>query len=293
MNWDERGRLWVCETVDYPNELMPPGEGRDRIRICEDTDGDGAADKFTVFADQLSIPTSIEFARGGVIVQAGVETLFLRDTDGDDQADQRSTLISGWQLGDTHGGVSNFQYGLDNRYWAMQGYNSSQPKYAGGEHPGFRQGPFAFQLNDPAQDDVEVRMSNSSARRPTTVGGWGSVKKGLIFASTANRAPSFFVPIPNRYYERVRGWTPSLMAEAIAPDHLFSPITDKVRQVDHHGGYTAGAGHALYTARNYPRSWWNRVAFVCGPTGHLVGTFVINRRGGWVPGPQYFQSGGQ
>jgi len=48
MTWDERGRLWVCETYDYPNELQSPGQGRDRIRICEDTDGDGRADKFTV-----------------------------------------------------------------------------------------------------------------------------------------------------------------------------------------------------------------------------------------------------
>ena len=44
MNWDERGRLWLCETVDYPNELQPTGQGRDRIRICEDTNGDGRAE---------------------------------------------------------------------------------------------------------------------------------------------------------------------------------------------------------------------------------------------------------
>ncbi|MBW8885755.1 MAG: ThuA domain-containing protein, partial [Planctomycetia bacterium] len=59
MTWDERGRLWVCETYDYPNELQPVGEGRDKIRICEDTDGDGRADKFMVFAEKLSIPTTI------------------------------------------------------------------------------------------------------------------------------------------------------------------------------------------------------------------------------------------
>ncbi|MFM7100957.1 MAG: hypothetical protein ACKO3N_07280, partial [Verrucomicrobiota bacterium] len=53
--WDMRGRLWIAETVDYPNELRPAGQGRDRIKICEDTNGDGRADKFTVFADQLSI----------------------------------------------------------------------------------------------------------------------------------------------------------------------------------------------------------------------------------------------
>ncbi len=277
MNWDERGRLWVCETIDYPNELRSPEQGRDRIRICEDTDGDGRADKFTVFAEQLSIPTSLEFYRGGVIVQAGVETLFLRDNDGDDRADQRDTLITGWAMGDTHGGVSNFQYGLDNRYWAMQGYNNSKPKFAAGEHQGFRQGPFNFTV----AGSTSPRVTQVEFVRSTTNNSWGLgiSEEGLIFASTANGAPSFFVPIPNRYYERVRGWTPNLLADAIADNHLFRPITENIRQVDQHGGYTAAAGHALYTARNYPESWWNRVAFVCGPTGHLVGSFVLERDG--------------
>ena len=57
MTWDHLGRLWVAETVDYPNEMQPKGQGRDRISIVEDTDGDGKADKFTVFAEDLSIPT--------------------------------------------------------------------------------------------------------------------------------------------------------------------------------------------------------------------------------------------
>ena len=277
MNWDHRGRLWLCETIDYPNELKDAQAGRDRIRICEDTNGDGKADKFTVFAEQLSIPTSLEFYRDGVIVQAGVETLLLRDKDGDDKADERITLIKGWALGDTHGGVSNFNYGLDNRYWAMQGYNDSHPEYARGKHPGFRQGPFNFTM-----DQTQPEVTDVEFVRSTTNNSWGLgiSEEGLIFASTANRAPSFFVPIPNRYYERVKGWKPSLMADLISDTHLFKPITEKIRQVDHHGGYTAGAGHALYTARAYPSSWWNHVAFVCGPTGHLVGTFVINAAGG-------------
>ena len=87
MNWDEQGRLWICETYDYPNELQPPGKGRDRIRICADTDGDGRADKFTVFAENLSIPTAIAIYRGGAIVQDGTRTLYLKDTDGDGRAD--------------------------------------------------------------------------------------------------------------------------------------------------------------------------------------------------------------
>lgn len=93
MNWDERGRLWICETLDYPNEL---GKNRDRIRICEDTDGDHVADKFTIFAEGLSIPTAIMIYRGGAVVQNATETLYLKDTDGDDQADLKTVLVSGW-----------------------------------------------------------------------------------------------------------------------------------------------------------------------------------------------------
>ncbi len=64
-----------------------------------------------------------------------------------------------------------------------------------------------------------------------------------------------------------------------ADSHLFKAVTEKVRQVDQFGGYTAGAGHALYTARTFPSQWWNKTAFVCEPTGHLVGTFVLRRDG--------------
>ncbi|APZ93378.1 PVC-type heme-binding CxxCH protein [Fuerstiella marisgermanici] len=273
MNWDERGRLWICETVDYPNEL---GKDRDRIRICEDTDGDHVADKFTVFAEGLSIPTAIVIVRGGAVVQNATETLYLKDTDGDDVADQRTTLITGWSSGDTHGGVSNFRYGLDNWIWGMQGYNNSAPEFDGKQTQRFRQGFFRFKLSQsdpPKVTDLEfVRSSNNNTW------GLGISEEGLIFGSTANGNPSMFVPIPNRYYESVRGWSPSTLG-SIADSARFEPITENVRQVDHHGRYTAGAGHALYTARTFPEQWWNRTAFVCGPTGHLVGTFVLSRDG--------------
>jgi putative membrane-bound dehydrogenase-like protein len=283
MSWDERGRLWVCETVDYPNELQPPGKGRDRIRICEDTDGDWKADKFTVFAEGLSIPTAVAFARGGAIVQDGTQTLFLKDTDGDDKADLRRVLMTGWGLGDTHGGVSNFRYGLDNWYWGMQGYNDSAPRYGiakDGKLPQqsqpFRQGFFRFKLDQ--QDPPNVVELEFVRSTNNNTWGLGFSEEGVVFGSTANHNPSVYMPIANRYYERVRGWSPQQLG-TIADSHLFKAITENVRQVDHHGGYTAGAGHALYTARRYPKTWWNCTAFVCEPTGHLVGTFVLTATG--------------
>src|SRR5262245_2485693 len=278
MTWDERGRLWVCETYDYPNELQPAGQGRDSIRICEDTDGDGKADKFTLFADKLSIPTAIAFYRGGALVQAGGETLYLKDTNGDDKADLRKTLVTGWSMRDTHGEVSNFRYGLDNWYWAMQGYNQSSPTLTDGRQvQGFRQGFFRFKVEG---DGDKVAVTDLEFLRSTNNNTWGLglSEEGLIFGSTANGNPSEFLPIPNRYYEAVRGWS-STVLNGIADSNRFYPVTEAVRQVDFHGGFTAAAGHALYTARNYPKEYWNRTAFVTEPTGHLVATFVLRREG--------------
>src|SRR5690606_5203078 len=97
MAWDERGRLWIVESVDYPNTFKETdGEANDRIKICEDTNGDGKADKFTVFAENLNIPTSMVFSNDGVIVSMAPDFVFLKDTDGDDVADVREVIMTGW-----------------------------------------------------------------------------------------------------------------------------------------------------------------------------------------------------
>ncbi len=269
MAWDHRGRLWIAETVDYPNDIKKEGEGRDRIRILEDTNNDGRADKSIIFAKKLSIPTSLTFANGGVIVHQAPHTLFLKDSNGDDKADVRKKLFSGWSTGDTHAGPSNLRYGLDNHIWGMQGYAGFNGKVGDKSHR-FRQGFYRF---TPDASSLEfVRSTNNNTW------GLGFSEEGIIFGSTANNNPSTYMPIPNRYYESVRGWSPSNIG-TIADTAKFNPITDKVRQVDVHGGYTAAAGHALYTARLFPRFYWNRTAFVNGPTGHLTGVFTLHKQG--------------
>src|SRR5207253_142681 len=93
--------------------------------------------------------------------------------------------------------------------------------------------------------------------RNTSNNSWGVgfSEEGVLFASTANGNPSVYMPIPNRYYERVRGWSSGVLP-MIATSARFYPITDKIRQVDFHGSFTAGAGHAVYTARAYPQEYW-------------------------------------
>jgi putative membrane-bound dehydrogenase-like protein len=269
MNWDERGRLWVAETVDYPNDRQPAGKGHDRIVLCEDTDGDGVIDKVTVFADKLSIPTGFTFYKGGLIVVQAPQTLYLKDTDGDGVADERRILFSGWGTYDTHAGPSNLRYGLDGWVYGMVGYAGFNGT-VGGERLRFGQGFFRFKPDGSKLEFLRSTNNNSW--------GVGFSEEGLLFGSTANGNPSVFLPIPNRYYERVRGWS-SRVLTGIAGNAPIHPITDKVRQVDFHGHFTAGAGHALYTARTYPRLYWNRTAFVCEPTGHLAATFTIRPEG--------------
>jgi putative membrane-bound dehydrogenase-like protein len=269
MSWDERGRLWVSLTRDYPNELQREGQGRDRIVICEDTDGDWRADKVTTFADKLSIPTSLLPYGGGVIVLQAPHTLFLKDTNGDGVADERKILFTGWGTGDTHAGPSNLRYGPDNWIWGIVGY-SGYDGTVGGERHNFRQGFFRFK---PDGSKLEfIRSVNNNCW------GVGFSEEGLLFGSTANGCPSVFAPIANRYYEKVRGWSASVLG-SIADSNRYYPVTDKVRQVDFHGGFTAAAGHALYTARAYPKEYWNRTAFVTEPTGHLAATFVLEKHG--------------
>jgi putative heme-binding domain-containing protein len=108
--------------------------------------------------------------------------------------------------------------------------------------------------------------------------GLGFSEEGHLFAGTANKDPSFYLHIPNRAYETVRGLTVKRL-ENIADSNRMYTATTQVRQVDHHGNYTAAAGHALYTARTWPSYYWNRAAFVAEPTGHVVGQFLLQPKG--------------
>ncbi len=269
MTWDERGRLWAALTMDYPNERQPKGQGRDKIVVVEDTDGDGVADKVTVFADKLSIPTSIAFHKGGIIVHQLPDTLYLKDTDGDGKADVREVLFTGWGTGDTHAGPSNLNYGLDNWLYGICGYSGYRGTVGGEDHR-FGQGFYRFKPDGSKLEFLRSTNNNSW--------GVGFSEEGLLFGSTANANPSVYLPIPNRYYESVKGWSSRVLG-GIAGNAPIFPITDKVRQVDQHGHFTAAAGHALYTARTYPREYWNRTAFVTEPTGHLIATFVLQKDG--------------
>jgi putative heme-binding domain-containing protein len=107
IRFDTRGRMWVSCSNTYPH-VYPGNEPRDKIVILEDTDGDGRADKSTIFADNLQLPLSFELGDGGVYVSEQPSLTFLKDTDGDDRADVKRVLLSGFGTEDSHHALHDF-----------------------------------------------------------------------------------------------------------------------------------------------------------------------------------------
>jgi mono/diheme cytochrome c family protein len=108
LSFDNKGRLWVAVMPTYPHYRPGDPLPNDKLLIYEDTDGDGKADKETVFADQLHLPIGFEFAPEGVYVSQEPNLVLLRDTDGDDRADVREIVLGGFDTHDTHHAISAF-----------------------------------------------------------------------------------------------------------------------------------------------------------------------------------------
>ena len=137
MTWDERGRLWVLELYEYPLGAPPGTKPRDRIKILEDTDNDGRADKVTVFADGLNLATGLLLGNGGVYVGQAPELLFLQDTNHDDIADTRTTLLTGFGLDDRHELLNGFIWGPDGYLYMTHGvFTHSKVKIPEASAPG-------------------------------------------------------------------------------------------------------------------------------------------------------------
>ena len=291
MAWDERGRAWVIEARDYPHGLLPEGEpGHDDIKICEDTDGDGKADKFTVFADKLNLATALVFVNGGIMVSEARHMLFLKDTDGDGKADVREALLPGWGTGDTHAMQSNLGRGFDNWLYGAVGYSNFRGN-VGGKDLQFGQGIFRFKADGSALEFLHQFNNNTW--------GFGLNAHGDVFGSTANGHPTFYGYLPAHILNPTQpgagrrgfrgpgagdsGETNQVRrvssAKSLAPGMRMHPNTPNVRMVDNFGGYTAAAGHAFMVSDALPPRLQGK-ALVTEPTAKLIGIMDIQPDGG-------------
>lgn len=283
IDWDERGRAWVVESFGYPNDVPnEPDTGADRIKILEDTDNDGKADKVTVFADKLRHCTTTVFVNGGIVATDGADIVFLRDEDGDDKADTRRVLASGLKIWDTHASTSHFVYGLDNWIYATVGYSGIDITLGDKRH---ELGKSVFRFR-PDLTELELLQNTTN-----NTWGLGFTEEGDIMGSTANNNPSWILSIPAKAYDG-SGLKQPATPRADTSTVIY-PNTRDITQVDQIDRYTAAAGHFFYTDEvlgklfntNYSEesrgiSFSKELptkkiqtchTFVCEPTGHVVG----------------------
>jgi putative membrane-bound dehydrogenase-like protein len=299
MAWDERGRAWVIEARDYPHGLTAEGEpGHDTIKVCEDTDGDGRADRFTIFADQLNLATSLVFVNGGVLVSQARHLLFLKDTDGDGRADVREVILPGWGVGDSHAMQSYLSRGFDNWLYGAVGYSNFRGN-VGGKDLQFGQGIFRFKPDGSVLEFLHQFNNNTW--------GFGLNAHGDVFGSTANGHPSFYGYLPAHILNPTQpgqgrrgggGFRPGYRldgnnadegnaaqvrrlpsAKSLAPGMRMHPNTPNVRMVDNFGGYTAAAGHGFMVSDALPPRLQGK-ALVTEPTAKLIGIIDIQPDGG-------------
>ncbi|MHC5541402.1 PVC-type heme-binding CxxCH protein, partial [Singulisphaera rosea] len=254
MTFDERGRVWITESLEYPRKA--PGVGRDRIKVLEDTNGDGKADRFTTFAEGLNIPSGIAVGHGGVWVANSPDLLFLKDTDGDGKADTREVVVTGFGRFDTHELPNSLTWGPDGWLYGWNGvFNRSRIAHRG------RMFDFTcaiFRIH-PVTRDFELFCEGTS--NP-----WGIAwdPEGNAFAS-ACVIDHLWHLTETGYYHRQGG--------------PYPPFTWKIDSiVEHEHQRAAYAGIHYYDSDAYPVEYRNRL-YMGNIHGNCINADTLIRKG--------------
>jgi putative heme-binding domain-containing protein len=258
--FDDRGRLWVTDTVEYP---FPPSgkKSRDSVKILEDFAPNGKARKITTFADDLIIPIGVlplPASRPQDALVFSIPSIYrLRDSKGGEHSDSREVLYTEYGRRDTHGLTGSFTWGFDGWIYAVHGFsNDSTVK---------------------AKDGSSIHMNSGNTYRIKPDGSHieffthGQVNPfGLSFDPLGNlySADCHTQPI----YQLLRGgWYPSFGKPhdglGFAPE-MYSGYTES----------TAVAGIAYYAADQYPRAWRD-CAYVGDVVSRRVNQFAIEWHG--------------
>jgi putative membrane-bound dehydrogenase-like protein len=277
---DDRGRLWVAENHSYPKWIP---EGKDRILIFEDTNGDGKFDKRTVFCEGLTMITGMEVGFGGVWVVAPPRLLFIPDRDGDDKPDSPPiTLLDGFGNQGGHNIVNGFTWGPDGWLYAGHGRTSisdlGPPGTPAAERIHFDGGVWRYH---PIRQVFEAFSDG-------TTNPWGVSFNdyGQAFITTCVDVHLYHA-IQGAHYEPWRGRPSSQYAygriDSIA-DHKHWVGT----KIDQGRGGTAeqlalGGGHAhcgamVYLGDSFPDTYRNTI-LMSNLHGHRLNNDLLERKG--------------
>ena len=279
MALDDRGRLWVAEAYSYPIRA-PEGQGRDRILIFEDADGDGRFEKRKVFTEGLNLVSGIEIGFGGVYVGAAPYLLFIPDRDGDDVPDGKpEVLLDGWAYEDTHETLNTFIWGPDGWLYGCHGVfthsNVGKPGAPNSERTRINAGIWRYH---PTRHVFEVFAEGTS--NP-----WGVDfdDNGQAFC-TACVIPHLYHVIQGARYQRQAGeqFEPYTYADIqTIADHRHymgdSPHGGNGRSSDAGGGH-AHSGAMIYLGGMWPDEYRSTI-FMNNIHGQRINTDILERRG--------------
>ena len=247
--FDDLGRLWVTDTLEYPFPKPEGTPGRDTVKILSDFRPDGRAGKIQTFADGLNIPIGLlPYPSGREAIVHNIPNIYLmRDTDGDGRADRREVLYGVFGHRDTHGMTNAFSWGFDGWIYACHGFSNTSSVQGKDHRP------------------IEMQSGNTYRMRPD-----GSHAE-YVTHGQVNPFGLAFDPMGNLYscdchsrpvYQLIRGaWYPSFGK----PDDGLGFGPD---MVTHDHGSTGIAGISYYAADQFPEAYRGTV---------FIGNVVTNR----------------
>jgi putative membrane-bound dehydrogenase-like protein len=218
IDFDEDGRLYVAEYIEFNQHDSKVPHGRGRVRLLEDTDGDGVFDKSTVFLDNVVTPTAVCCYDGGVFVGAVPDILYAKDTDGDGKADVRRVVYTGFAR-DLGGEAifNSFRWLFDNRIHVQTSTSGGNVRHADRKDArpvSVRRQGFLF---DPRTEAFEV--TSGGGQHGMSMDDWG---RTLVCTS---HDPAFLIMYDGRYLARNPYLEAPAAAARIAPGGYTTKVT--------------------------------------------------------------------
>ena len=284
MAFDENGRLYVCEYIGYSeNDQHKPG----RVVILDDTDNDGIFDKRTVFAEQLSWNATVTCFDGGVFVGASPDLLYLKDTDGDDKADVREVVISGFGTTNVNQLLNSLRWRLDNRIHGIAAASGGELRALRWERgkPGRQPDVYLCRRRD---FSFEPRSGQLQLESSADQHGLGRDDWGRTFAAS-NGNHCQMVMYEDRYIARNPYLRAPVAHVCIASDGKLGPvyrtsprepwrIVWAERRLQERGAdwvatrvgcFSAACGITVYSGTAFPTPFRGNL-FIAEPSGNLV-----------------------
>lgn len=285
MVFDENGNAFVAEMPDYP--FMPEEKGAGRIRLLQDTDGDGMIDNSVIFADSILEVTSMLPWKGGLIATAAPHILYLKDTDGDLKADQKEILFTGFFENNSEAQITSLRFGIDNWIYAANNGQAGTVTYKRKpDAPALSMAgaDFRFRL-----DKDEFELESGAAQFGQTIDDWGN---RFITQNTLHIRQ---VVMPRRYLTRNGQIPPGNVLTNISdhdlemfqltpPPYWRAERTarrqkqykeqnlDRVEYAEDH--FTGSSGGTIYDGHAFPEAYYGNV-FTGDVAGNLVHRDVI------------------